>query len=381
MKILHVVAGLPPCGGGLSELVPRLAIEAARLGHDVTIATVAQPGEALAAAARQAEAEGVRIARFDPTPPRVVFFSSAMLRELRSLVAIADVVHVHSNWTFPVWWACRCAVLADKPLVMSPHGCFDPVRLAHSAWKKRIAGLFDRCAVRQATAIHATSEAEQAWIERYVPGHRNIVVIPNGVEIPPLDKTAKQMHRTRQVLFLGRLHPLKGLDLLLEAWKLVAPTVPQFDRWKLVIAGPDQQGTRATLEQRTRDLCLPNIEFTGPLFEMEKMRAFAEADLFVLPSRSENFGIAAAEALAASLPLIATNSTPWSAIEGTCGWYVDLGAEPLARALTAAMRLDDVERANLGARGRALIEAKYQWARVVQAMVELYASILDRTTV
>ncbi|NDC54413.1 MAG: glycosyltransferase [Planctomycetia bacterium] len=376
MTILHVVAGLPPAGGGLSELVPRVALEATRLGHDVTIATVTTASEPLAPAADEATAGGVKIVRFAPSAPRVIFFSWAMRRGLEGLVAAADLVHVHSNWTFPVWWAARCARRAGKPLVMSPHGCLDPVRLAHSAWKKRLAGVFDRRALRQAAAIHATSDAERNWIERYVGGRPRIAVIPNGVELLPLDRPAKPTDRMRQVLCLGRLHPLKGLDLLLDAWRLAAGEMAGLDRWQLVIAGPDEQGTRAALERHARSLGLANVVFSGPLYAADKTRAFAAADLFVLPSRSENFGIAAAEALAAGLPLIATKAAPWSEIHGSCGWWVDVGAEPIARALTAAMRLDDAERAAMGARGRALVEAKYQWASVGRAMTALYERLV-----
>jgi glycosyltransferase involved in cell wall biosynthesis len=373
MKILHVIAGLPPTGGGLSELVPRLAIEGARLGHDVTIATVARDDEPLSAAADAAAAGGVRIVRFAPSAPRALFLSWGMLRGLPELARWADLVHVHSNWTFPVWWGSHCALRAGKPLVMSPHGCLDPVRLAHSAWKKRLAGLFDRRSLRQASMIHATSEMERDWIERYLGKGPRIAVIPNGVEMqvfPGTPRETKPASRTRQVLYLGRLHPLKGLDLLLDAWKAGGT-----GGWQLVIAGPDEQGTRTRLEAQARGLGLANVTFPGPLYGEEKRRALAEADLFVLPSRTENFGIAVAEALGAGLPVITTKGTPWSEIAGSCGWWVDVNADAIAKALTAAMRLSDAECHTMGQRGRDLVAAKYQWDAVGRAMMAVYESL------
>jgi glycosyltransferase involved in cell wall biosynthesis len=397
MKILHVIAGLPPAGGGLSELVPRLALETARLGHDVTIATVARDNEPLSAAAEAAAAGGVRIVRFAPSAPRALFLSWAMRRGLLELARCADVVHVHSNWTFPVWWGSHCALQAGKPLVMSPHGCLDPVRLAHSAWKKRLAGLFDRRSLRQASVIHATSEMERDWIERYVGKWPRIAVIPNGVEMqafPGTPRELKPASRTRQVLYLGRLHPLKGLDLLLDAWKaggganngrLEACPTGEDDRleacptgWELVIAGPDEQGTRTRLEAQARVLGLANVTFPGPLYGEEKAKALAEADLFVLPSRTENFGIAVAEALGAGLPVITTKGTPWSEIAGSCGWWVDVNAAAVAKALADGMRLSDEERAAMGTRGRELVAAKYQWETVGRAMVGVYQSLVER---
>jgi glycosyltransferase involved in cell wall biosynthesis len=377
MRILHVIAGLPPAGGGLSGLVPRLALETARLGHHVTIATVARDDEPLFAAADAAAAGGVRIVRFAPSAPRALFLSWDMWSGLPKLVQAADIVHVHSNWTFPVWWGSHCALRAGKPLVMSPHGCLDPVRLAHSAWKKRLAGLFDRRCLRQASAIHATSDMERDWIERYLGKGPWISVVPIGVELPAAaPAAAKPAGRTRQVLYLGRLHPLKGLELLIEAWGRVAAD----GHWRLVVAGPDEQGTCVKLEAQARSLGLTNVVFPGPLYGEEKRRALAEADLFVLPSRTENFGIAVAEALAAGLPVITTKATPWSEIEGSCGWWVDVNVDAIAQALNTAMGLSDEERAAMGAKARNLVEHRYAWSLVGQTMTTIYDKTLDQSS-
>jgi glycosyltransferase involved in cell wall biosynthesis len=397
MRILHVVAGLPRNGGGLAEIVPRYAAATARLGHDVTIATVAERNAPLSVAADEAAAAGVNIIRCPPSLPRALYHSREMSRRLPTLVARADLVHVHSNWTFPVWRAAHCALVAGKPLVMSPHGCLSPASLAHSAWKKRLAGLFDRRYLRLASVIHATSEMERDWIERYVGKGPRIAVIPNGVEMqafPGTPRGLKPASRTRQVLYLGRLHPLKGLELLLDAWKGVGGTnngrleacpTGRHDRleacttgWELVIAGPDEQGTRAKLEAQARGLGLANVTFPGPLYGEEKAKALAEADLFVLPSRTENFGIAVAEALGAGLPVITTKGTPWSEIAGSCGWWVDVNAAAIAKALADGMRLSDEERAAMGTRGRELVAAKYQWESVGRAMAGVYERLVER---
>jgi glycosyltransferase involved in cell wall biosynthesis len=142
-----------------------------------------------------------------------------------------------------------------------------------------------------------------------------------------------------------------------------------------VIAGPDEQGTRTRLEAQARALGLANVTFPGPLYGEEKAKALAEADLFVLPSRTENFGIAVAEALGAGLPVITTKGTPWSEIAGSCGWWVDVNAAAIAKALAAAMRLSDAERHTMGQRGRELVAAKYQWDAVGRAMMAVYESL------
>jgi glycosyltransferase involved in cell wall biosynthesis len=376
MNILHVVAGLPPAGGGLTAAVMGFAREAARLGHDVTIATVADSdGDVAPATAGTADcggADGLRIVRFAPSFPRRLHASWEMLRRLRPLVESADVVHVHSNWTFPVWCAGTTALATGRPLVMSPHGSLSPLQLAHSRWKKRAAGLFTRRLLCLADAIHATSPVERHWIERSLGCHPGIEVVPLGVDLPTAHAVAASGSRTRQVLALGRLHPSKGLDMLLDAWRLAVPQAAADDPWELVIAGPDEQGTRAGLERQARELALENVRFTGPLAGDQKARAWADADLFVLPSRSENFGLVVPEALAAGVPVVATTGTPWREIDGACGWWVEPNADSLSSALAAAMRLDDAGRQKIGARGRRLVEERYRWPAVGRKMVDLY---------
>jgi glycosyltransferase involved in cell wall biosynthesis len=384
MRILHVVAGLSPAGGGLSELVPRFATEAARQGHDVTIATVAAPGDTLSTAAEAAADAGVRIMRFAPSPPRAVYCSWTMARGMGDLAAAADIVHVHSQWTFPVWCGARAALVAGRPLVMSPQGAFDPVRLAHSAWKKAAVAGIDRSLVQRATVIHAASAAEEQWIRTFAAGRGGrgrvppVWRIPMGVDMPATTaRPPRPDGRPRTVLAIGRLHPLKGLDLLVAAWGEVARSTAAAG-WNLVIAGPDEQGSRAMLEEAIREEAIPRVTLAGPVHGEAKARMLADADLFVVPSRSENFGLVVPEALAAGLPVIATRGAPWSEIDGVCGWWVEVGVSPIAAALTDAIRRSDAERVALGERGRELVKRTYRWDVVGREMTALYAACTGR---
>jgi glycosyltransferase involved in cell wall biosynthesis len=548
MRILHVSTGLVP-GSGVAEVVSHLALQQVACGHAVTIASLKGVESA---GVRQARDGGVEVVLFGRL---CGYVSPGMLFGLGRLLRRADVVHLHGNWTFPVWVGCGCALASGKPYVVSPHGSLDPVRLRHSAWKKRLAGLMDRYFLRRASVIHATSEAEAVWVRDYLrldaadttPDARNstagdsacpnlresgsgrraqprIVVIPNGVDLIPWDelrvmrlrqgddrKTSDGINCIRALLYLGRLHPLKGLDLLFEAWARVrqtsgcltgdggretvgcnaetqrrrgeeefnaetqrrrgegggremAPTTPELPnsrtielpphaptprRWRLVIAGPDEQGTLAALERQARRLGLrlsahepvapavppagaateapgldldPTIIYVGPRYGDEKLRLLREADLVVLPSRSENFGLVVAEALAAGVPVVTTKAAPWAELLGEpgefnaetqrrgerdnaeaqrrgeegnaeaqrrgggegqlpdacfsrCGWWVEVGAEPLAEALGEAMSLTDEDRRLLGANGHRLVEAKYRWEAVAEQVVEAYRQV------
>lgn len=170
--------------------------------HDVTVASL---DAGIAAPIEEAQSEGVRVVRFKPSQPHFLFYSSTMRHGLSEFVREADVVHVHSNWTFPVWWGAWLALRQKKTLVMSPHGALDPVRLKHSAWKKKAVGWMDRWLLRRADVVHATCEEENAWIQAFLGKCSNarmrecgngggtprqgeaaprpkIVVVPNGVE-------------------------------------------------------------------------------------------------------------------------------------------------------------------------------------------------------
>ncbi len=434
MKILHIVAGLPP-GGGIAEAVPALCRHLQGQGHTVVLATVARSDARLSAAAEQATEAGVRVVRFKPRFPHFLFFSSGLLFGLGRLVRDADVVHVHSNWTFPVWWGCRCARRAGKKLVMSPQGCLDPVRLRHSAWKKRLVGGMDRYFLRRADVIHATSEAEKGWMEKLKAesgklktesgklktesgklqregGWGPVVVISNGVDAAAFagvgDREAirrrwPECQGKRVVLFLSRLHPLKGLGLLIDAWAAIPHA-----GWQVLVVGADEGGHEAEVRLHAeRSGVAGSVTFGGPRYGAEKVAVMQAADLFVLPSHSENFGIVVAESLAAGVPVITTKGTPWGELEkcvnalmpecgsekcvnkafpqsgnqafhpDRAGWWIDIGVEPLARALEEAMGLTDDERRAMGENGRRLVETKYQWPRIAARMLEEYEKCVN----
>ena len=177
----------------------------------------------------------------------------------------------------------------------------------------------------------------------------------------------------RTALFLGRIYPIKGLPMLVQAWARVRP-----DGWLLRIAGPDEAGHRKQVEKAVSDAGLSEvISFTGPIGHRMKKSAFFDADLFVLPSHSESFGMAVAEALAHGLPVLTTKGTPWSILpESGCGWWVDATVDGIAQGLRQATVLDPETLQSMGAKGRALAIAEFGWKRVAELMLSTYESIL-----
>ena len=179
------------------------------------------------------------------------------------------------------------------------------------------------------------------------------------------------------MLFLSRIHPKKGVSELLRVWRKVEP---DFSQWHLIVAGPDLDGYQSRIRREVFDSKIANrVTFAGMLSGSERKAAFANADIFVLPTHSENFGIAIAEALAFGLPVITTKGAPWKElIAHECGWWIDLGDADLMQSLKGALCLPKAELAAMGERGRALMARKYSWRQVAGQMKQSYEWLLSR---
>ena len=276
------------------------------------------------------------------------------------------VIHNHSLWkmpnVYPGWTARRFGV----PLVVSPRGTLSAWAMASgSIMKKVFWPLLQKPAVACAAAFHATSEAEYRDIRR-AGFAQPVFVIPNGIDTPPVGEARKPEIRT--LLFLGRIHPIKGLDRLLQAWSVVAASAPD---WRLRIVGPDDGGHLAKLQGMARTM--PRVEFAGPSFGNSKWREYREADLFILPSRSENFGVSVAEALACATPAIATTGTPWQGLEdNSAGWWIEGSVEGLIACLRSTLSTSVEVLAMMGSNGRAWMQRDFAWPAIAEQMSAAY---------
>ena len=316
MKILHVVPGLGDPANGIAAMATRLAEEQRALGDEVSVST------------------------------------SCTAADCR----MSDVVIVHSMWTPPVLRACHAALRAGTPLVRVPHGCLNPAALRHSAWKKALVSPLERHYMRRAACILVTTETEKTAVERWVRGAQRIEAVGMGIDdlltpdLPP--KRTDEGPKT--FLFVGRLHPLKGLDLLLAALPTGA---------FLRVIAPDVDGAWARYERLARRLGVADrVTFLGVKTGAEKMREMWEADALVLPTHSENFGFAVAEALVVGTPAITTKGAPWEGLETHgCGWWTDVNAASLRAALADCASRSRAELAEMGARGRAWMLSDFTW--------------------
>ncbi len=282
------------------------------------------------------------------------------------------VVHDHGLWLASNRASAAAATRGGLPRVVSTRGMLEPWARRHHRWRKSAAWHgFQRRHLQRASVLHATADAEADAL-REIGLSSPIAVIPNGVALP--DATAPHSGGRRRTLFLSRVHPKKGLPLLLDAWAEVKP-----EGWELVIAGPDEGGHRAELETQVTRLGLDGVEFSGAVPDDEKWALYRSADLFVLPTYSENFGVVVAEALASGLPVLTTTGAPWAEVESHgCGWWVEPTPRPVRDALSDAVSRTDAERRAMGLRGRSLVASRYDWDAIAAQMLEVYEWALGR---
>lgn len=321
------------------------------------------------------------------------------LREaLRRVGATARpaLLHNHGVWHPVNHWAALAARAWGIPLIIHPHGMLEPWALSQKALKKRLAlMLFQRRDLAGARAFVATAEMEYAQL-RCLGLRQPVAVIPNGVVLPVAPGTEAMAlsdprgpegqrglrlvpempprHRERVALFLSRVHPKKGLVELVRAWGQVAPV-----GWQLRIAGPDEGGHWGEVARLVGHLGLGAVvDYVGPVEAERRAALYREADLFVLPTFSENFGVVVAEALAAGVPVITTRGAPWADLETHgCGWWIKTGVAPLVLALREALALSDDERRAMGERGLAYVR-RYDWDLIAGQTLALYRWLLGQ---
>ncbi|MBV5329443.1 MAG: glycosyltransferase [Chlorobium sp.] len=377
MDIFFTIADIAPESGGPSRSVPSIAKHLS-MQNGMNVSLLALDS----ASYRSPPAENFNFAvNYFP-------FDDSRLGKLRSILRMrghlsdqvkahvgSSIIHDQGIWQLNNHAAVAVAKKTATPIIVSLRGMIEPWSMSQKKLKKKIAwNLYQERDLNSVNLLHATAQQE-AQNAANLGLRKPVAIIPNGVEVPQWRKRTVSMDAEKTIFFLSRVHPKKGLLNLVSAWQQVKEL-----GWKIVVAGPDEAGHKHEVMSAINAAGLQDcFEFIGPIDDTAKWDWYFNADLFVLPTFSENFGIVIAEALACGVPVITTTGTPWQELNThNCGWWVDVGVEPLVEALRHAISLSVSERAEMGRRGRRLIEEHYSWGKISQEMIAVYAWLLGK---
>lgn len=374
MKVLTFLTGISLRGGGPSRSVPLLVRGLAEIGVDVTLMTYRM--------------EDMNTHAIDGTSAKLkILESTTSYQEIESFILDEgfEIIQLQSVWDLRYHKVAKIARNHNIPYIITPRGMLEPWSLMQKRWKKRIAlFLYQMQDLNKAACIYTTAEMEAMHV-RDLGVKAPVSIINNGIETDEYSCRTSVSGVKKQVLFLSRIHPKKGIELLLEAWKNLHPNFPD---WQLLIAGNGDdeyvESLKGILENYGLKECAKIIP---PVFGEEKHSLYCSTAVFCLPSFSENFGMVIAEALSCGVPVITTNNTPWLFLNGEgpsrnagtverMGWCIDLNLGSLTNALREAMALPIEVLYEMGQKGSAMIKERYHYRSVALKTALLYEWIL-----
>lgn len=375
MRILHVVPTYLPAVryGGPIYSVHALCRALVGRGHEIHVYTtnVDGPGVSNVSLSDPVVVDGVTVRYFPCGLGRRLFRSPEMGRALDADVKKFDALHLHSVFLWPTLAAARAARRASVPYVLAPRGMLVGDLIERKSWLPKTAWirLFERANLAGAAAIHVTSDLEKTEFAKLGIPVQRVVVVANGIEPPDLLQPCNRPAVVQKpyVLSLGRINWKKGLDRLIAAMAYVPNA-------NLLIAGNDEEGYRPRLETMAREMNLSQqVHFLGPVHNEDKWNLMRSAALFALPSHSENFGIAALEAMACGCPVVVTPEVGLAGVIGEAGAGLVVDGEPrqLGPAI-AALLANPTRRRHMGEAGMKLAIQDFSWARIAEQMEPIY---------
>jgi len=369
-KILHVVSSIDISTGGPVRSITSLLQELSDDGIEVHLMA--------------GNSTNPIIAKLSDDLDRVHLLNTNLIGGFKNYTKVLErikpsIIHIHGVWQLPCHQLAKWARTNKVPYIISPRGMLEPWSLKQSSLKKKLAlFLYQKNDLKHATVVHATSEMESENFQKLGINERT-VVIPNGISLNQFStNTIKTPQVKKTLLFLSRIHEKKGIEILISAWERIPAKYKR--EWQVRIVGEGDSDYMNTLIAMVDNLNLSDeILFIGPKYGPEKIVEYQNADLFVLPTHSENFGMVIAEALASGLPVITTKGTPWGEIiTHNCGWWIDVGINELTSTLEDALVKPQTELCQLGENGINLIYKKYSLQQVSSDMKKLYFDINTR---
>ena len=363
LKILHYIPSIDRTSGGVGAYMQLLAKELGKL-CDLYIVTSASENPL-----------SIENAKIITIPSKLTEFPKMKKEWCNLLNEIKpDIVHVNCCWMPQSAFTQKWAQKLGYKVILSPHGMLEPWIISRHYWTKKVPALllYQKAAVVNADCIHATAESEKENLLKL--GYNNkIEVVANGIDVDSI-VMKDNWERKKNILFLSRVHVKKGIEFLLGA---VAMIKEQLDGYTINIAGEGESEYILSLKNKAKELGISDmVNFCGGVYGEKKWKLFREADVFILPTYSENFGIVVGEALACGTPVITTKGTPWEELNTEhCGWWTEIGAEATKEALLSFLTLSEDELKEMGNNGRKLVENMYSTRKIAQEMYSLYNKI------
>jgi len=360
MKIIHFITSIDKTAGGTTAYLKLLSQE---LKNTVELLIVTGNSQ------NPVIIEDVNVLFVDLSLIRLI----SIEKKFRVLLILEqpNIVHIEGIWDPPCWLFQKVAQDLGIKVVLSPHGMLESYIMNRHPLKKKLAmALYQHKALQQADFLHATAQSELDQI-RKLGYHQSAQIIPNGIDVKDI-KQKVEWGRVRNILFLSRVHPKKGLEVLIDA--VTKLTSYQFI---ISIAGEGDTIYIESLKKLTVQKGVSEyFDFVGGIYDDQKWELYHNSDLFILPTYSENFGIVVAEALSTGLPVITTTGTPWKELEtNNCGWWVDLMVDNLIQALREALNCDADKLKTMGLNGRKLVAEKYEISTIALQMSQFYKKI------
>lgn len=382
MRVLHIVASLSSEWGGPPRVVQGLTEALARRGVEVSIFVPLRRGEENSLI----YPKGVEVKTFKESLPvsriwRV--YSPAFAKALNKEIFGFDLIHIHEIWHHSHFVAYRAAKKSKKPFIITPHGALEPWCLKWKYVKKKIfAALIQKSILKEANVLHALTQREAKDIKSFV-GDNKIAVIPNGISpeefqnlpLPlEIEKKYPELTNKKVILFLGRIHPKKGLDILAEAFGKIVGNRKDIC---LFVAGPDNNGYQEKIKSiLAKNNVLDKVIFSGALGGKDRLAALSRADMFVLPSYSEGFSMTILEAMVCRLPVIITNQCNFPEVrENEAGLVINPSTDELVKAITKLLENSALSK-EMGENGRKLVLEKFTWDKIADKMINLYKNAI-----
>lgn len=364
LSVIHYVPSIDRTSGGVGTYMQLLAKELGKLCNLYIVTSLSS------------NPLSIENAQIITIPSKITELQQMKKRWIELLNKIQpDIIHINCCWLPQTAFTQKWAQQLGYKVILSPHGMLEPWIISRHYWTKKVPALlfYQKTAVVKADCIHATAKSEKENILR-LGYNKKIEVVANGIDVDGI-VMKNNWEKKKNILFLSRIHVKKGIEFLLEAVSILKE---QMHGYTINIAGEGDAKYIASLKNKAKSLGIENmINFCGGVYGEKKWELFRGADIFVLPTYSENFGIVVGEALACGTPVITTKGTPWEELNTKhCGWWTEIGTKATKEALSSFLTLSPDELKEMGWNGRKLIESNYSTKKTAQDMYILYNKIL-----